>query len=382
MNRKTITIILVGLGSIICLALVSSQSSNSSRKEGERDAGPVKLTQDQGVGLRLGKDDLKLLRVNAIDRAVERPISGRVVPKNTTQLFSEVQGKVVGTEFRLKEGVTFKQGETLVRLDAQEFKLELEAKRSAFLNILTGIMPDLKADYPQNYPSWLGYVEQYKSGESLKELPKTLTNGEKYFVTSNQVYSTFFSIKSLEERLAKFNIIAPYGGSVTSSQVDKGSLVSPGQALATIINNKHFELETATGIEVVSKLQIGDKIAFGSNELEGEWVGTVVRINDVIDPKTQNVPVYFEMEGPNLRAGMYLEGYFTSTAYESVFSIPANMLTRDEKVLLLEDNTIRAKAVELVEFTQDSILVRGLSDGDQLIINRFNVPVEGMKLSL
>lgn len=79
---------------------------------------------------------------------------------------------------------------------------------------------------------------------------------------------------------------------------------------------------------------------------------------------------------------MYLEGIFTSESFENVFSIPSVVLTRDEKVLLLENNTIKGKSVELVEFLQDSILVRGLSDHDLLIANQFNVPVEGMKISV
>ena len=111
-------------------------------------------------------------------------------------------------------------------------------------------------------------------------------------------------------------------------------------------------------------------------------MGTVARISEIIDTKTQNIPVYFDIQGPNLKAGMYLEGFFVSESFENVFSIPSVMLTRDEKVLLLDNNVIRGKAVELVEFMQDSILVRGLSSNDLLITNQFNVPVEGMKISL
>lgn len=383
MNRKTKTTLLVVLGSVVSLALISYQF-----KEEPKEKAPVKKTEteettdDKQIGIKLKKSDLQLLPVKQINKAIERPISGRVVPKNITQLFSEVQGKILSKEFKLKEGISFNQGESLVRLDASEFKLQLEAQKSTFLNILTGMMPDLKADYPDNYSNWLAYIKNYKSGENLAQLPQTLSDGEKYYITSNQVYSTYYTIKSLEERLKKFSIVAPYSGSVTAAATDKGSLVSPGQMLGTIINNRSFELEAATGIDVMTKLQVGDKITFSSNELEGSWVGTVLRINDLIDTKTQNIPVYFDIQGPNLKAGMYLEGVFTCESFENVFSIPSAVLTRDKKVLLLENNVIKGKSVELIEFMQDSILVRGLSNNDLLITNQFNVPVEGMKISV
>ena len=79
---------------------------------------------------------------------------------------------------------------------------------------------------------------------------------------------------------------------------------------------------------------------------------------------------------------MYLEGSFTGKSYSNVFTIPSKVLTRDDKVLLLENNTIIGKEVELVEFMQDSILVKGLSNDDLLVANQFDVPVEGLKLSL
>ena len=182
--------------------------------------------------------------------------------------------------------------------------------------------------------------------------------------------------------MEKFRIVAPYTGLVTNALADKGSLVSPGQMLGTIINNQRFELEAAASLEVVSKLRIGDRIIFRSNEIEGEWIGIVLRINDIVDTKTQNIPVYFQITGPNLKSGMYLEGSLTGASHEDVFAIPVAALTRDDKVLLLAENVITGKKVELVDFLQDSILVRGLSDNDVLITNQFDVPVEGLKLSM
>ncbi|MEM9895000.1 MAG: HlyD family efflux transporter periplasmic adaptor subunit [Bacteroidota bacterium] len=382
-SKKTKTMLLVILGSVVSLALISYQFKEEPEKSAsDKRKSEENISQEEQTVNKIKKTDLRLITVQVTDKAIKQPISGRIVPKNTTQLFSEVQGKVLSQGFKLKEGISFRKGESLMRLDAKEFRLQLEAQKSAFLNILTGMMSDLKADYPDNYSNWLNYVQAYKSGESLAELPKTESDGEEYYVTSNQIYSTYYNIKSLEERLSKFNIIAPYDGSVTIANTDKGTLVSPGQMLGTIINNRSYELEAAAGIEVVTKLKVGDKITFSNNQLSGSWMGTVVRISEIIDTKTQNIPVYFDIQGPNLKAGMYLEGFFMSESFENVFSIPSAMLTRDEKVLLLDNNVIRGKAVELVEFMQDSILVRGLSSDDLLIANQFNIPVEGMKISL
>lgn len=381
MNQMRVYALFSLIGLVVGIGLISCQSPESEQQMQSEKPDDVAVSQ-HGQSFKVTKADLELIRVTNTSKSLKWPVSGRVVPKNTTQLFSEVQGKVLNVNFRLKEGISFRKGEVLLSLDGKEFSLELESQRSAFLNILTGMMPDLKADYPDNYTNWLNYVGSYEGGKPLEELPKTTSEGERYFVTANQVYSTYYSIKALEERLGKYQILAPYSGMVTSANADKGSLVSPGQLLGTIINNTSYELEAAASLEIASKLKVGDRVIFTSNEMPGKWTGNVLRINDIVDAKTQNIPIYFEIEGANLKAGMYLEGKFSGEAYADVFTIPSSILTRDNKVLLLAENTILSKTINPVEFLQDSIIVRGLSDRDILIANQFDVPVEGLKLSL
>ena len=367
---------------LACIGFYSCQSEKVEQDTDEDISSERQSSSQNENTFVITKQDLTLLEIQNAEKAILLPITGRVMPKNQTQLFSEVQGKILDRNFSLKEGVSFNKGDLLIALDATEFSLQLEAQRSAFLNILTGMMPDLKADYPDSYEQWLTYVQEYQSGQELKELPIPKNENEKYFITANQVYNTYFTIKAAEERYRKYQIIAPYSGIVTQTNIDKGSLVSPGQLLATIINNRQFELEAGVGLEVASKLKVGDKVIFKSNELKGEWIGTVIRMSDILDAKTQNIPIYFSIIGKNLKAGMYLEGNFKGDSFEDVVSIPSTALTRDNKVLLLENNSILGKEVELVEVMQDSVLVRGLVDKDVLISNQFNVPVEGLKLSM
>jgi len=101
-----------------------------------------------------------------------------------------------------------------------------------------------------------------------------------------------------------------------------------------------------------------------------------------VDSKTQNVPVFFSMLGKGLKPGMYLEGALSTKDFKDVFVIHHSALGRDQSVLVLNQDLIVRKAVEPVEFVQDSVLVRGLANQDQLILNQFSEPVEGQKVAL
>ncbi|MEN0006656.1 MAG: HlyD family efflux transporter periplasmic adaptor subunit [Bacteroidota bacterium] len=348
----------------------------------ERTLAAQEAAEKTELSYTIKKKDLILLPAKSGSRAVRTTIGGRVISKNTTQLFAEVQGTIKSTSRPFKAGIDFKKGETLVRIDREEFELSLESQRSAFLNVLTGMLPDLKSDYPDSYDQWLTYVKGYQFGNALKVLPEPKSTEEKFYLTTNQVYQLFFQIKSLEERLSKYTIAAPYSGTITASNIDVGSLVSPGQPLGTIANRLNYELEAGVPISVAERLKKGDKITFANNQLTGSWTGTVVRINKIVDPATQNIPVYFRLEGKGLKSGMYLEGAIEANMQEGVMVIPSAALGRDESVLVLQGDVIRRKAVTPIDFLQDSIVVKGLVEQDVVILNQFDIPVEGSKVAL
>jgi len=325
------------------------------------------------------RSKLQLLEVSAKSKQVEELISGRVIAKNETQLFAEVQGLILPNSISMKQGISFRKGQTLLSIESEEFRLNLQSEKSAFLNIITGIMPDLKSDYQDNYQEWLLYLDNIDINEPLAELPSTKSKGEKFFVTSRGVYTSFYRLKAQENRLSKFTIRAPYTGIITNAMVDVGGLVSPGQPLATIISNE-FEIESGVSVKLAAQLKVGEKITFSSNEMPGSWVGTLIRVGGTIDAQTQNIPVYFQISGQNIKPGMYLRGAYESASFDDVYVIPSSALGRDQAVLILRGDLIISKPIETVQIMQDSILVKGLSAKDQVILTQFAEPIAGKKV--
>ncbi|MEM8527130.1 MAG: HlyD family efflux transporter periplasmic adaptor subunit [Bacteroidota bacterium] len=369
---QVLTTITVSLFLVGCSATIPEESAST----------PTTIPEPATKEALLKKTDLNLMEVKNEVRTMITFISGRVIPKNTTQLFAEVQGTIEPTGKTFKAGVNFKKGETLIQINSKEFELNLEAQRASLLNILTGILADLKSDYPDSYDEWLSYVEDYSFTTTLAEMPEPKSSAEKFFLTGNQVYSLYYQIKASEERMKKYLINAPYNGTITATNVDVGSLVAPGQPLGTISNSWQYELEAGVPLKIASQLKSGDPITFRSNEVEGTWTGRVVRINSLVDPSTQNIPVYFSLRGQGLRAGMYLEGELTADKVAEVTVIPNSAIGRDESVLILQQDLITRKSIQPIDFLSDSIVVRGLKNEDLVILNEFEMPVEGSRVDL
>ncbi|MEM7484157.1 MAG: HlyD family efflux transporter periplasmic adaptor subunit [Bacteroidota bacterium] len=368
-------LILIGIGlmSVACGSNEGEKSPDLQEKE--------IASNSQSTVQVIRKSDLELRTVKNETVTTYLPITGRVIPKNTTQLVAEVQGRILPGTKPFKAGTSFYKGQTILRIDGREFALNLESQKNAFLNILTGMMPDLKADYPDNYQNWLKYVSNYETGGALPVLPQTTSDSEKYFVTSRQVYNTYYSIKAQEERLNKFILSAPYSGSLSVALVDNGGLVSPGQPLGTFISNQSYEIESAVSLKLASTLKVGQKIAFTSRELNKTFTATIARVNDIVDPSTQNIPVFLSVKDKVLRSGMYLEGRVSSETYENAISIPIAILERDNTVHILEDGVIKKQEVAIMSTGTDTVTVRGLADNSQLILTTFENPISGLKLT-
>lgn len=362
------------------LFIACSQEGDESKKN-EIHQNKAENTALKSTVQVIRKSDLNLRTVenNTVKSFV--PITGRVIPKSTTQLVSEVQGRILNSGNKFKSGIQFSKGEVIIQIDNREFALNIEAQKSAFLNILIGAIPDLKADYPDNYQSWLEYVNSYKTGKPLPALPKTKSNPEKYFLTSKQVYNTYFSIKAQEERLKKFTLRAPFTGSLSSTTIDNGGLVSPGQSLGTFISDTNYEIESAVKLVHAKKLKIGQKIDFFSKGLDEKITAIVTRINNIVDPNTQNIPIYLSTKNKELKSGMYVEGQVVLRKFENAVNIPLDIINRDNTVHILDNDIIVKKTIEIINTNKNTVTVRGLKNNTRLILTTFERPVSGLKIT-
>ncbi len=367
---------------LLLSAVFSFQACRNANAKSSGTPADGALSNEETLTAAVRKSDLLIQDIQLEEISSSSQVSGRVIPQNTTQLFAEVQGQVRHGSNTFKEGVNFRKGQPILVIDDREFAYALDAQRSAFLNMLTSMIPDMKSDFPESYPRWKAYVDDYTLGTLLPELPVPLSQKEKYFITTYQVYSQYYQIKSQEERLKKYTISAPYPSTLIKANVDVGSLVSPGQPLGTIIHQYNYELEAGLNEAAASTLKLGNIVEFHTNDRSSVLKGKLVRVNASVDPQTQNKSAFFQLEGKGISAGMYLEGEVQTGSQAAVAVIPRSAIGRDSRVLVLEDNTLKAKPVKPLDYAGDYATVSGLKTGDQLILNQFSIPMEGMVVKL
>jgi len=355
--------------------------TSCGERPGSQGEQPVENLTKEGAIPVLRKEDLALEQVVLKNATVYASITGRIIPKNSTDLVSEVQGRILPGTQPFKAGTRYAKGDVLMRVDSEEFRLSLIAQKSAFLNLLTAAMPDLKADYADNYDNWLAFMNSLSLEKALPKLPEAQSASEKYFISSSDIYRTYYDIKSQEVRLSKYTIKAPFSGSLNSSLIDAGGLISVGQSLGTFMSDPNYEIEAGINVKLASQLTVGRVVAFYNKELNKTYEAKVVRVNNMVDTNTQNIPVYFTIADPSLKSGMYVEGQLKTEEFENAFTISKALVNRDLAVHVLDQQTIKKKPVAVLSSSTDSLIVAGLNQGDLLVTKSFDMPIVGLKIS-
>jgi hypothetical protein len=273
--------------------------------------------------------------------------------------------KAVHTIF--KAGQPYRQGEALLRINSSEHYASVQSAKSNFFNLITSLMPDLRLDYPDAFPVWQNYLNSFDVNKSLPALPETTSENVKYFITGRGVYTTYYNVKNLEQRLGKYGISAPFNGVLTEALVTKGTLIRQGQKLGEFIDTSVFEVELAIEKSYSDLLKLGEKVALQTLEGDKTFSGIVTRVNEKIEQASQTVKVFVEVKGEGLKEGMYLEAQLEAKEESEAIEISRKLLVDETQLFVVRDSILDMIQVDPVHFSAKTVVVKGVPDGTHIL---------------
>lgn len=297
------------------------------------------------------------------------PANGNLTAKQRVELYSEVQGIFRTGNKLFKPGQMYRRGEALIRIDASEYYASVQSAKSNLYNSIAAIMPDLRLDFPEVFPKWQAYLNNFDLAKSTPELPKMISEKENYFITGRGIVSSYYNVKNLEQRLSKYIITAPFDGILTEALATEGSLVRNGQKLGEFINPKIYEMEVAISKSFANILKVGEKVSLTNLDRTESYSGTVSRVNGSIDPNTQTITAFIEVAHENLKEGIYLEASLNAKDIEDAIEINRNLLLDDQKIFVVNDSLLDVIPVRPIHFSDTKVVLKDVPNGT-IILNR------------
>jgi len=308
--------------------------------------------------------------------------NGNLTAKQRVELYAEVQGVFKKGSKLFKEGQSFRKGETIINIDADEYAASVQSAKSNLFNQLTAVMPDLRLDYPDIYSKWQDYLTNFDMSKSTPALPEMATEREKFFISGRGILTSYYNVKNLEQRLSKYRIVAPFSGVLTETLVTEGTLVRSGQKLGEFINTEVYELEVAISKRYTDLLKVGESVELTNLDDNSTYKGKVTRINGSIDQATQTVNAYIEVEDKNLREGMYLEADLDAKKEENAIEVDRGLLLEDNKIFVVRDSILDVIDVEPVYFSDKRVVLKNVPNGVTIVSKPISGAYTGMAVKI
>ena len=315
--------------------------------------------------------DLKGMEIKNELAQFEVAAYGTISSFQSVDVSSEVQGKLILGSKDLKVGNSFRKGELMFRVNDTEARYNIRSRKSGFITLIAQMLPDIKSDFPAEFDKWNDYVASIKLNESLPILPAWGDTKEKIFISTRNILTEYFAIKSMEEQLQKFTYYAPFNGVITEAYISEHAVVNPGSRIIKYVANGDFELAASVPTSQMDELKVGTTAKIYTTTGEEKGIGKVVRISDVINKMTQSADVFIKptaYEGKKFVEGEYVKVQINEQGEFNGVRVPRQAVN-DNTVYVYNkiDSTLNPKQITVLDINEIGVFVSGLDDSEVII---------------
>ncbi|MEC9209664.1 MAG: efflux RND transporter periplasmic adaptor subunit [Bacteroidota bacterium] len=368
MNIRKTLIIIVSAIILLLFGLISSISYNAGMNHGVTNAEKIRATKAKTAETH--EQEVKSVLVTKVKNTeIKNQINstGRVVSLNNITILSEVQGRLVGNN-TFKKGTEINKDMVIFSVKNTDLKLMIDAKKSRFMSLISSTLADIKLDFNSEYTKWNNFFNTIDLNSKLPELPQMSTTKEKNYIISRSILAEYLSIKSDEEKLSKYTVLAPFDGIITKAYSDVGGNVNPGSPVVDFIRKGEMEIELTVNTSEIKFINIGDVVNFTDNGKT--YSGKIIRKGKFVNANTQNISVFSSITAKEstLYNGMYLNATITTKGIENVFKLPRRAIFENNKVFTVDSkNKLKIQEVNIIASQGDKVIIDGLENNTRIV---------------
>ena len=327
---------------------------------------------------------------------------GTVQARTNTTLVSEVAGRVVEVSPAFVVGGFFRAGDTLIRLDDQNYRAAASQSEAAVASARSALAQE-RAEAEIARREWDRMTEaqqnQIRTPDLYLRIPQ-LENAEA------QLASAQANLEKARADLNKTTITAPYDGLISAKNTDIGQFVSAGATIAEIFAVDYAEVrlpipenkieyldlpsplnETAASNDEFYAAGLDVELSSVLGGTEYRWSGRLTRTEAVLDTRTRVLFSVVQVRDPYklysneheepLRIGTYVNAEIQGRLLEDVMILPRyTLLANDLGWVADRENRLRTRYVDVITSSGDQVYIRsGLEAGDQVILTRMENPL-------
>jgi len=328
--------------------------------------------------------------------------SGSVETNLSTNLVSEVSGKVVSVTRAFQEGNYFKKGQHLLSVDSTDYRNAIVIARAEISQ------RTLEIKNEQNLAQLA--VRDFRLLGNNRRPGEMASRRPHIAAAMANLDAAKIRLEQAKNNLKKTKVLAPYTGRIRSTSVNVGQFVSPGTLLGQIYSTDYVEVRLPLSLADYEQLNLPEtyqnqqsirkdslpKVVFSANygSKVHTWQGRIVRASAAMDDRTRQIPVIARIENPfskktgddtpPIKIGQFLKAEILGTELNNVYVIPTTSTRQNREVMLYDDGKVNIIPIEVITGEDDSLIISqdALPPGAKLIITPMPSAKSGMKVRL
>ncbi len=424
-SRKSLILIPLVIGIIIFIIMVNTKSP------------PPKIKLAENIY------NVRVIKAKHMDVTPNIRIHAIVSPEKTWNSVSEVSGRIININPRLKNGNIIKAGTDLLHIDPTDYQLTL-SQLNAELSEVNIREENTRALLIIEKRNLSLAKSNFKRKEKLRK--KGTTSQSSLDQAEQSLLASKIAVQNLENSIALIPaerdvllaklaqsrrnldhtiIYAPFDMRVANLQIENNEYVALGKSLfngdsidkveilaqvpvsampsllLAKINEKQLNdngYNNQTDIQELSSTPISETtglkasiwMKMGNKDIS--WAGKVVRIADTVDIKTQTIGVIVAVDNPYknisvgsrppLVKGMFVKVNITGAILKKSLVIPRIAIRQGIVNIANNENRLERRKVNVIFSQGDiSIIKDGIYIGEKVIISDLIPAVEGMLLN-
>lgn len=305
-------------------------------------------------------------------------ISGQLAPAREATVRAQIGGSIV--TLTVDKGQPVRAGQVIAKINARDLNDAMNSAQAAVKSADNALRV---AESEQARTASL-----VKGGalaaRDLEQANNMVTSAEA------QVAAAKARQRSVQQQLDDTNVKAPFAGVISDRPAHQGDVVSPGTAIATIIDPSSMRLEALVRADEIGQVRPGATVPFRVRGYPDQaFSGRVDRLSPTADPVTRQVTIFVSIPntGGKLIAGLFAEGHVNVESRRAIV-VPAAALdetgptptvtriSHDKAERVNVQIGLRQSDTEMVEITQ------GIAAGDVVILGSSKSVTPGTAVSV
>lgn len=275
-------------------------------------------------------------RVVSNDRSLRLP--GSVQPLEEAVLYARANGYV--NRWFVDLGAKVKEGELLAEIDTPELDQELSQARAAHAKALAAeVQASATRDLAKNRAdrterltdAGVAAVQDLEQAQAQAAVGDADVN-----VARANVAAESANIRKISDLRQFAKVTAPFAGTVTERNVERGSLVTAGNAtpLFKLAATDTVRVFVEVPQDIAPNVTVGAPAVVSVREFPNRrFEGHIAHTSGALDAATRTLTTEVRVENPDgtLLSGMYADVGLTLPSPRKVFELPATALATDAR---------------------------------------------------